>query len=298
MNSIIIGVGPKNEAQACIKAYSSFEPYELADYLDALAICMPDVAITIERMPTALLTERLLAERDAPKADMILGWAETASQTEGLEQVAIRQPDNNDCYVRISGFSTAMVVDPKILQQLDICIESWRDLANSKLKGRIIFPNPAVSGAGFLALTTLLQFYGEDEGWKLVSAICQNVAEFPDSAWKPAELTGNGIIATGITVKIAATKRVSQLSSLRLVEPIDVTGVEAEVYGGLSGTSKPELVGKVLDWVQSADALSLFDKHNKVNLRMPGDNFFTIDAPRAVANRDRWLEQFKIISTN
>lgn len=298
MSSVMIEANTGSGARAHIKAYSSFERYELADYLNSLAFYLPDVAISIERMPTAILTERLIAERCAPKADMIIGWADTAAQSEGLEKITLRCNGASDGYVRPSGFSTAIVVDPLVLDEVGVHVKCWRDLADSRLKGRVVFPDPAVSGAGFLALTTLLQFYGEDEGWDLIAAICLNVSKFPGSAWKPAELTGNGVIAGGVTVRIAATKRSIQAPSLQVVEPSDVTGVEAEVYGGLTCTRHPKVVGEIVDWILSDEALAIFDTHNKTNLQDLGEDLFMVDAAHAVSNRERWLSQFKTLADN
>ncbi len=298
MSSVMIDAPTGTGARARLKAYSSFEPYELADYLAALAARMPDVAIAIERMPTATLTERLLAERDAPGADMVFGWADTASHTQGLGRVALGGSASGNAYIRPSGFSTAFVVDPWVLAETGAQIGNWRDLADPRLEGRVVFPDPAISGAGFLALTTILQYYGEDDGWDLLSAICANVSEFPASAWKPAELCGNGIVACGVTVKIAATRRIAEWPALRLVEPADVVGAEAEVYGALSSTRHPEIVGDVIEWILSKDARILFDAHNKTDLRKPSQGLFMIDAAGAVADRERWLALFKSLAAS
>jgi iron(III) transport system substrate-binding protein len=292
MTSVWIETPTGSGARASLKAYSSFEPYELADYLAALAKALPDLAITVERMPTAVLIERLLYERHAPRADMILGWADTAAQIEDLQGIC---PEAALRYIRPTGFSTAFVVDPEIANR-SLCgadVRCWTDLADTRLKGRVAFPDPAISGAGFLALTTLIQFYGETEGWNLIEGICQNVAVLPGSAWEPAALTGAGTIGVGVTVRIAATRRVSELCQLVAVEPADVVGVEAEVYGGLTGTRHPEAVADVLGWINSAEASRLFDKHKKTNLTLPHQNLFTIDARRAVSERPRLITRFR-----
>ncbi|VEB41507.1 Uncharacterised protein [Chromobacterium violaceum] len=42
---------------------------------------MPDVAITVWRMPTSSLTAFLLS---GPEGDLVLGWADTAAQSPGI----------------------------------------------------------------------------------------------------------------------------------------------------------------------------------------------------------------------
>lgn len=295
MSSELIGGRTGTGEVARLKAYSSFEPYELADYRTALARTLPGIAIEIERMPTATLTERLLAERDAPGADLVFGWADTAAQTEGLEGLCAS--GEADGYVRPTGFSTAFIVDPTALAACGARpVRTWRDLAQDALRGRVAFPNPAVSGAGFLAMSTLLQYHGEAEGWALIEAICANVRAFPGSAWAPAAETGSGAIAVGVTVHIAACKRRAELARLSVVEPQDVIGAEAEVYGMIRSTRNADAARRVIDWVSSEEATALFTGYRKTILSAPTHALFMIDSAKAVAGRAADLARFAAIA--
>lgn len=291
MSSELIGGRTGTGETARLKAYSSFEPYELADYRTALARVMPGVALEIERMPTAILTQRLLAEVEAPGADLVLGWADTAAQTEGLRGVCVGpEPDG---FVRPTGFSTAFVVDPYALAACGAhTVATWRDLAQDALRGRLLFPDPAISGAGFLAMSTVLQFFGEAEGWSLLEAICANARAFPGSAWTPAAKTGADGVAVGVTVRIAAFKRLGELPRLAMIEPGDVTGAEAEVYGVLKSARHPEAARGVIDWILSDEATALFAAYRKTILSAPSDTLFRIDSAKAVADRAADLARF------
>lgn len=296
MASTIIHAPTGDGSKATLRAYSSFEPYELADYLQALAHHMPDVAIHIERMPTAALTARLAQEQHAPQVDMILGWADTASRTLDLSGVLFAPGADADGYLRITGFSTAIVVDPAVLFETGVDIASWVDLTQSALQGRIAFPDPAVSGAGFLALATILQFYGETEGWAILADIYRNAHIRPPSAWEPARLTGEGQIAAGVTVKIAASNRQRERPSLHIVEPQDAIGIESEVFAGFTTTRHPSLVTQALEWLMSEEAEGIYASYNKIILGKPDSRLFVIDAENAVKNRTRWLSQLEFIA--
>jgi iron(III) transport system substrate-binding protein len=276
-----------------LRAYSSFEPYELISYLDAMRHDLPDIAIEILRLPTAALTQKLLDAADDLEADLILGWADTAARTPGLESIVTADSDSSDGWCRPTGFSTAFVVDEKGVQ-LDYLekVQGWTDLADPRLAGRISFPDPRVSGAGYLALTTLLQRFGETEGWSLMAAINRNVAAYASSAWEPAQLTGNGNIAIGVTVRIAVAKRISEVPWLRACDPADGVGTEAEVYGILAGTRQRPAAQRVLDWICSARARPLFSAYAKINMAAPEPGLFAIDAHRAVAERAAVLQKF------
>ncbi|MDC7872074.1 ABC transporter substrate-binding protein [Pantoea ananatis] len=293
MTSIVIDAPTGSGTRARIKAYSSFEPYELQEYLRRLALHLPDVAIEIERMSTSALRNRLEAEKDAPQADMILGWADTAAKTVHLGTRLFSPGGDADGYLRVTGFSTAIVSDPRLLAQQNVQISNWGDLAHPGLEGMIAFPNPVQSGAGFLALATLLQAYGEKEGWALLEAILRNAAVCPDSAWEPAKLTGEGTIAAGVTVKIAAYKRKSQSPQLCVTEPAGMSGAEPEVYAGFSSTSHPDVVTDILQWLCSDEANSIFTGFNKIILSDKDKGPFTIDVGHAVTQRARWLSHFE-----
>ncbi|WCG83761.1 substrate-binding domain-containing protein [Pectobacterium sp. A5351] len=296
MTSTLIHAPTGDGSKATLKAYSSFEPYELADYLRALAHHMPDVAIHIERMPTAALTARLAQELHAPQVDMILGWADTASRTLDLREGLFAPGADADGYMRITGFSTAIVVDTAVLSETGVDIVSWVDLAQPALLGKVAFPDPTVSGAGFLALATILQFYGEPEGWAILSDIYRNACIRPPSAWEPARLTGEGQIAAGVTVKIAASNRQRECPTLQLVEPQDAIGIESEVFAGFSTTRHRPLVTQALQWLRSEEAAALYASYNKVILGKPDSRLFVIDAENAVKNRTRWLSQLESIA--
>lgn len=296
MSTMLINAPTGDGTRARLKAYSAFEPYELADYLACLARRMPDVAIEIERMPTAALTARLAQEKDNPQADLVLGWADTAARSLDLRDRVFAPGGDTDGWLRVTGFSTAFVTDPALLAHAGVQVQSWACLTQSPLRGRIAFPNPAVSGAGFLALATVLQRYGEDAGWEIIAGIYRNAVLTPDSAWAPAQLTGEGEIAVGVTVNIAATNRQRELPRLKIVQPHDATGVESEVYGGFTRTRHNLIVREVLEWIASDEAKTVYADYNKILPGQPDSRQFTIDAKQAVASRERWLVQLDSIA--
>ncbi|WP_206957612.1 ABC transporter substrate-binding protein [Trinickia acidisoli] len=286
-----------NGSAGTLRALSSFEPYELADYLGLLKERLPDVAIELWRMPTATLTEYLLA---GARADLIIGWADTASATPGVAE-RIAQPDaadirpDADGFCRPTGFSTAFVTDPAELARRGAATpNSWSSLADASLANGVIFPDPRRSGAGYLALTTLLQYLGERSGWELMRAIDRNVVDYPGSAWSPAASVGaDRDIAVGVTVKIAATRRMHENAALAIALPNEAIGAEAEVYGMLRGTTQRRAVERVLAWLTSPDAKPYFERHAKLILDDANrETLFEVDAPRATRERDTVLRRF------
>ncbi|AOZ52050.1 ABC transporter substrate-binding protein [Chromobacterium vaccinii] len=275
-------------------AYSSFEPYELADYLEALSRLLPDVAITVWRMPTSSLTAFLLSD---PEGDLVLGWADTAAQSPGIA-ARIAPPAAGGCdadgFYRPTGFSLAFVADPALLQARGAEPPTrWSDLAAPALRQALLFPDPRRSGAGYLALTTILQYYGPEDGWRLMVEIDRNVIDYPGSAWEPAARVGQNGAALGITVRVAARRRLSDNPALIQALPQDAIGAEAEVYGVLAGSKQQALARRALDWVMSDEAADLFRHHAKLLLRGERDPaLFPINPERASRERPAVLQRF------
>ncbi|ATP28059.1 ABC transporter substrate-binding protein [Chromobacterium violaceum] len=276
-------------------AYSAFEPYELADYLEALSRLMPDVAITVWRMPTSSLTAFLLS---GPEGDLVLGWADTAAQSPGIAtRIAPPAPGGGcdaDGFCRPTGFSLAFVADPALLQARGAVLPArWSDLASPALRQSLLFPDPRRSGAGYLALTTILQYYGPEDGWRLMVEIDRNVIDYPGSAWEPAARVGDGGAALGVTVRVAARRRLSDNPALVEALPQDAIGAEAEVYGILAGSRQQALARRALDWVMSEEAADLFRHHAKLLLRGEREPaLFPINPERASRERPAVLQRF------
>lgn len=278
-----------------LRAYSSFEPYELSDYVAAMRRDLPDIAIEIFRMPTASLTEHLMA---GASADLIIGWADTAARSKGIADL-VTQPGlpisaGADGFCRPTGFSVAFVTDPAgIFDRGAVMPASWGALADPKFRNGVVFPDPRRSGAGYLALTTIIQAFGPDAGWDLMRDIDKNVIDYPGSSWEPAARIGENGAVVGVTVRIAATRRVNEKPVLAIALPLDAVGAEAEVYGILRSTRHRAAAERVLAWLVSSAATPHFYRHGKVDLSATHrEDLFEIDADRATCDREVLLRRF------
>ncbi|AXE36395.1 ABC transporter substrate-binding protein [Chromobacterium phragmitis] len=294
-DAVLIDAATGNGAAGRLIAFSAFEPYELADYLEALSHLMPDVAIDVWRMPTSSLTAFLLA---GAEGDLVLGWADTAAQSPGIATRIAPPPRGAGCdadgFCRPTGFSLAFVADPALLRSRSSGLPSrWTDLAAPALKGALLFPDPRRSGAGYLALTTILQYYGSEDGWRLMVEIDRNVLDYPGSAWEPAARVGEGDAALGITVRVSARRRLRDNPALELALPHEAIGAEAEVYGILAASKQQALARRVLEWVMSDEASSLYRHHAKLLLREEREaGLFAINSERASRERPAILQRF------
>ncbi|MEY2345300.1 ABC transporter substrate-binding protein [Proteus mirabilis] len=69
---------------------------------------------------------------------------------------------------------------------------SWQDLTKPEYKGKIVMPNPASSGTGFLDVSAWLQIFGEQEGWAYMDKLHQNIGQYVHSGSKPCKMAASG----------------------------------------------------------------------------------------------------------
>jgi len=84
--------------------------------------------------------------------------------------------------------------------------KTWRDLLNPVYKDKLIMPNPASSGTGFLQVASLLEMLDPDyakkpvkknKGWEFLEKLDKNMGQYIKSGSKPAKLTAAGEYAIG-----------------------------------------------------------------------------------------------------
>src|SRR3954454_1516335 len=97
--------------------------------------------------------------------------------------------------------------------------ETWADLTKPVYKGKIVMPNPASSGTGYLDVAAWLQRMGEDAGWKYMDALHQNIAQYTHSGSKPCVQAGNGEFPIGISFEYRANTIKAKGGPIDLIFP-------------------------------------------------------------------------------
>src|SRR5262245_46396660 len=166
-------------AQTKLTVYTALENEQLKPLKDAFEKATPGVEIVWVRDSTGVITARLLAEKDNPKADVI--WGVSVSSIALFDQqgmldgyspkgadmlkgiyVDSKKPmmwTGIDAYASVIVFNTKEGEAKKVTQP-----KEWADLTKPEYKGMIVMPNPASSGTGYLMVSAWLQSMGEKAG--------------------------------------------------------------------------------------------------------------------------------------
>jgi iron(III) transport system substrate-binding protein len=146
---------------------------------------------------------------------------------------------------------------------------SWQDLTKPEYKGKIVMPNPASSGTGFLDVSAWLQTFGEKQGWQYMDDLHQNIGQYVHSGSKPCKLAASGEFPIGISFEYPAVQLKRQGAPLDIILPKEGLGWDIEATAVIKGSAHADAAKKLADFSASTAAMDLY-KDNFAVLAQPG----------------------------
>jgi iron(III) transport system substrate-binding protein len=229
------------------------------------------IALDDLRLSSGEALARLRAERANPLIDVWFGGTgdpHIVANEEGITEF-YRPRVWNDLreefreavagkYIPLYAGILGWALNERVLREKGAAVpRTWRDLAETRYRGLLAYPNPNTSGTGYTMLATLVQLYGEEEAFALLKRIHRNVAQYTRSGAAPGQLTARGELAIGVTFIHDALDQVLQGFPITYNAPTDGTGFE---IGGLSlvkGTRNRENAIAFIEWALSPEAQRL-----------------------------------------
>ena len=302
-------VGSTAEAQRTrLVAYTALENEQLPVFKAAIEAAIPEVEIAWVRDSTGVITARFMAEAAQPRADLVLGLAASSmalfSARNMLEPYTPRGADalrpnfrsgrTPDPWVGMDAFLAVICFNTAEGTRRNAPIpRTWRDLTNPAYRDQIVMPNPASSGTGYLTIAAWLQMMGEEEGWRFMDALHQNIAVYLHSGSAPCVQSARGerLIGIGFDMRAAAEK--TRGAPIEIVAPPEGIGWEMEAAGIVRGRPNTALAQRVMDWVASQPANEIYGRyyaivaHPAVNAAPP--NYPTAGIQAMVRNDLDWM---------
>lgn len=306
-------------AETTLTVYTAVEADQMKAYQNAFEKANSDIKIQWVRDSTGIITAKLLAEKNNPKADVIFGVAGTSLglfKKEGmleaytpanLAEIAttMRDESNPPSWVGMDGFAAALCVNTVELKKQNLPMPtSWADLTNSVYAGKIVMPNPASSGTGYLDVSAWLQMMGEEKGWSYMDALHKNIGTYTHSGSKPCALAASGEYVIGVSFDYRAMKLKMDGAPVEPVFPKEGLGWEIEGTAIVKGTKKMEAARKLADFSASRDANDLYKKNFTIlaipsmAIKLPGmpENFKELliknNFEWAAVNREKILAEW------
>ncbi|MCZ7658906.1 MAG: putative 2-aminoethylphosphonate ABC transporter substrate-binding protein [Xanthobacteraceae bacterium] len=309
--AMALGLAVPAEAQRTkMTLYTSLENDQLGPFKQAIEAAVPEAEVVWVRDSTGVITARFLAEKDNPRADMVLGHAATALlvfEKQGLLEPykpkgadALKEAFRDtkepytwtgmDAYLGVVCFNTAEAGKINVKAPT-----SWKDVLDPALKGKLVMPHPASSGTGYLMVGAWLQTMGEAEGWKFMDALHENIAVYTHSGSAPCVQAARGERVAGIALDMRGASEKTKGAPLEVVIPKEGTGWEMEAFSIVKGTKNLEIAKKIADWAATKGANELYSKTYAV-VAMPGvvnypPNYPATAEKQMIKNDFNWMAE-------
>src|SRR6195952_1875280 len=303
--------------------YTALETDQIKAYQEGFNKAYPDIEIKWVRDSTGVITAKLLAEKNNPQADVVMGVAASSlalMDSQGmlipyaplnLDAIMAKYRDKKkvpawfgmDVWGATICFNTVEAQKKNIPKP-----ETWKDLTKPVYKGQIVMPNPASSGTGYFDVTAWLTLWGDDNGkgggWKYMDALHDNSAQYTHSGSKPCNRAAAGEYVLGISFEYRANSNKAKGAPIDLVFPKEGLGWDLEAFGIHKGTKKLEAAQKLADWASSKDAMLLYGKNFAITAQpgvasplanVPADyeqRLVKMDFKVAADNRERILAEW------
>ncbi len=276
IQSLAVGVGLMIAGGAAL-AQQGPVIYAIINEQDALALSeqfeeLTGLAPTVLRGSTGEIIARVVAERDNPQADIVLGGPSTLHITLKDEGVSERHvlpegvnlpPGTYDPDGYWTGWHTTALglgINTQRFERLFGDRElpaTWEDLLDPAFAGEIVVTDPVASSTAYLFVQVQLQRLGDEAGWDYLEQLIPQVGQFPSSGSAPAQLVSSGEYTFGVSYIHALARNVAEGLPLAVVVPPG-TGGEIGSISVIRGGPNQEAAHRFVDFILSAPAQQLF----------------------------------------
>lgn len=129
----------------------------------------------------------------------------------------------------------------------------WADLVNPEYKEQLLFADPAISTATFVAVAGLLHKMGEEEGWRYFQALANNVAYFTKSSSDPQKKVASGQMPLALVSLTRENISRQGKSPVQAVFPKDGIPWMAVGVAIFKNARNPEGAKAFVDWALSLE---------------------------------------------
>jgi iron(III) transport system substrate-binding protein len=282
--ALALGAGDAAAQKTQLNVYTALETDQIKAYEAAFNKSYPDIELKFTRDSTGVITAKVLAEKANPQADIVIGTSASSMAVfalegmlepyapKGLDKIpaAYRDSQNPPRWVGMDVYGAAICFNTVEAQKQNLPKPAtWKDLTKPVYKGKIVMPNPASSGTGFLDVAGWLQMWGEAEAWKFMDALHENIGVYTHSGSQPCKQAGAGEFPIGVSFEYRAMATKKSGAPVDIVFPSEGLGWDLEASGIIKGTKKLDAAKKLMDWLATPEAMALF-ANNFAVVAMPG----------------------------
>ncbi len=139
-------------------------------------------------------------------------------------------------------------------------IKTWKDLTHPKLAGRVGAADPRESGSAHMMYEIILQGYGWEKGFELITQLGANVRGFSAGANAIPRDVASGQVLYGMAIDFYAHGQIAVIGAdkIKYIVPPDAAVVSPDSIAILKGAPNLAVAQKFLDFVLSDEAQKLW----------------------------------------
>ncbi|MEO6164989.1 MAG: extracellular solute-binding protein [Candidatus Binatia bacterium] len=176
-----------------------------------------------------------------------------------LGGVPLYDPDHTWYGATLAGFGIVYNKAVLGLTKLPV-LKTWEDLASPRAFGWVGSSDPRKSGSVHMVYEIILQAYGWEKGWKIITALGANVRSFTNSASQVPKDVAIGEVAYGLAIDFYAWAQVKEAGADKIgfVMPDNLTIISPDCIGILKGAANLEVAQAFLRFVMSEEGQKLW----------------------------------------
>lgn len=153
------------------------------------------------------------------------------------------------------GFSLGVIgYNTRRLEQLGLTPpQAWRDVADPRYKGQVVFNMPQRSSSAFNTLVAHYQMFGRDETWRLWDALHQNIPFYTPSTATIYSLVARGEVPISFGTARTYYVDMARGHSVDVVYPEEGSWVFATAVAMVEGSQNPELAAAFIRYILSPE---------------------------------------------
>lgn len=321
--------GESAEGSGKLVIYSPNSDTEIDNILAAFQKKYPDIEVELQSMGTGDCVARIEAEANNPQADVMWGGMNYGvyKQNPDLWEEYVSKNDENvdENYRNDTGYFTnyilsgsgAFIKNDKLLKELGVDVNSYEDLLQPELKGKIAMGDPTASSSAWAELTNMLLVkggYDTDEAWDYVQKFIDNLdGKIISSSSQVYKGVIDGEYAVGVSYEDPVVQAIIDNKENPDVEISMVYPEEGAVWlpaasAIIKGASNMDNAKLFLDFLQSDECQEIISKltvrpantkmkqENEEMKPMEEINVAYEDIPYVADHKsewqDRWTEMF------
>ena len=159
----------------------------------------------------------------------------------------------------LSGFG--IIYNKKVLKQLNFPVpKTWEDLTNEKIIGWVSSADPRHSGSTHMAYEIILQAYGWEKGWTIITMLGANVKDFPQHSSTVPSRVAAGEAAYGLAIDFYAWAQIAKVGeeNIGYVMPEGLTVINPDSIAILKNPPHKDLAKVFIKFVLSEEGQKLW----------------------------------------